>query len=57
MKDLGEVKTYLGINIKYDYKNGEMTIDQRDYIELLAKKYGIENAKLYHTPMKQNLSL
>ena len=23
----------------------------------MAKKYGIENAKLYHTPMEQNLSL
>ena len=57
MKDLGEVKTYLGITIKYDYKNGEMTLDQKDYIESLANKYGIENAKLHYTPMEQNLSL
>lgn len=39
MKDLGEVKTYLGINIDYDYKEGEITLDQNDYIESLAKQY------------------
>jgi len=57
MKDLGEVRTYLGINIKYDYKNNEMKLDQSEYIESLAEKYNIVNSKLYCTPMEQNLSL
>jgi len=57
MKDLGEVRTYLGINIKYDYKNNEMKLDQSEYIEFLAEKYNIVNSKLYCTPMEQNLSL
>ena len=34
-----------------------MTLDQKDYIESLAKKYNITEWKLYCTPMKQNLSL
>jgi len=50
MKDLGEVNTYLGINIKYDYTKCEMTLDQSDYIESLAKKYNIVEAQLSHTP-------
>lgn len=37
MKDLGEVKTYLGINIVYDYKEHKMTLDQSEYIESLAR--------------------
>jgi len=57
MKDMGKVKTYLGTEIDYDCKNNKMTLDQSKYIESLAKKYNIENAKLYKTPMEQNLSL
>ncbi|XP_043604785.1 secreted RxLR effector protein 161-like [Bombus pyrosoma] len=57
MKDLGEVKTYLEINIEYDHKKCEMKLDQSSYIESLAKQYNIENSKLYSTPMEQNLSL
>ena len=53
MKDLGEVKTYLGININYDYKNGKMTMDQSNYIESLARQYNIENSKLFNTPMEK----
>lgn len=57
MKDLGEVKTYLGINIEHDRKNHEMTLDQSEYIESLGRKYNVENAKMYATPMEQNLQL
>lgn len=46
MKDMGEVKTYLGMNIEYDYENHVMTLDQKNYIESLARKYKIECAKL-----------
>lgn len=55
IKDLGKVQTYLGIDIKYDEKNNTMTLSQSKYIESLARKYEIENAKLYTTPMEQNL--
>ena len=57
MKDLGKISMYLGINIEYDEKNNEMYLDQRKYIESLTRKYQIEEAKLYKTPMEQNLKL
>jgi len=57
MKELGKISTYLGINIEYDEKNHEMSLDQEKYIESLARKYQIEDAKLYETPMEQNLKL
>ena len=57
MKDLGEIKIYLGINIDYNCKKGIMKLDQSAYIESLAQKYNITDARLYCTPMEQNLSL
>lgn len=57
MKDLGEIKTYLGISINYDCEIGKMTMDQEDYIVSLGKKYDVINSKLYITPREQNLKL
>jgi len=56
MKDLGAVRTYLGINIKHDRNKNEITLDQGEYIELSARKYDIIDSKSYHT-MEQNLKL
>ena len=38
MRDLGEVKTYLGIYIEYDHKKCEMKLDKSCYIESLTKR-------------------
>lgn len=57
MKDLGVIKTYLGIHVDYDYKEGILTLDQTNYIDSIAIKYNLENSKLYETPMEQNLKL
>jgi len=57
MKNLGEIRTYLGINIKHDRNKNEITLDQREYIESLARKYDIIDSKGHHTPMEQNLKL
>ncbi|XP_050493807.1 multidrug resistance protein homolog 49-like, partial [Bombus huntii] len=57
MKDLGEVKEYLGINIEYDYLKNEMGLSQKKYIESLANKYKLHNSKLYCTPMETNLKI
>lgn len=57
MKDLGKVKNYLGIDIDYDYVKNIMTLSQENYIESLARKYQIENSKLYSTLMEVNLKL
>ena len=57
MKDLGEVKNYLGISINYDSDKNLMTMSQERYIESLAARYEIEDSKLYNTPMEVNLQL
>jgi len=57
MKDLGEVRTYLGINIKHDRNKNEIILDQKEYIESLARKYDIIDSKGHHTAMEQNLKL
>jgi len=57
MKDFGEIRTYLDINIKHDRNKNEIILDQREYIESLARKYDIIDSKDHHTPMEQNLKL
>ena len=57
MKDMGKVKTYLGINIEYDCEKNVMTLSHQNYIESLAEKYKIKNLKLYKTPMEVNLKI
>ena len=57
MKGIGKVSTYLGINIEYNEMKNEMSLDKEKYIESLAKRYRIDQAKLYKTPMEQNLKL
>jgi len=57
MKDLGQVRSYIGIDIEYnDYRN-KMTLSQEKYIESLAEKYNLECAKLYDTLMETNPKL
>ena len=57
MKDLDEVKEYLGINIDYDYFKNEIRLSQKKYIESLANKCKLQNSKLYCTPMETNLKI
>lgn len=57
IKDLGIIKTYLGIDIDYNYEKGELSLDQSKYIDSLEKRYNLQNSKLYSTPMEQNLKL
>lgn len=57
MKDLGKVKTYIGIDIEHNTEKNIMTLSQTKYIESLGRKYNLENTKLYNTPMEVNLQL
>ncbi|OAD62849.1 Copia protein [Eufriesea mexicana] len=43
MRDLGEVKTYVGINIDYDFKEGAMRLDLKYYVGTSVKRYKIED--------------
>ena len=57
MKDLGEVKEYLGINVEYDYRNFDMKLSQTKYMESLTNKYQLQDSRLYSTPMETNLKI
>ncbi len=49
MKDLGNVKSYLGMDTVFDLKNKVTTLSQENYIKSLARKYNIINANLFDT--------
>ena len=57
MEDLGKLSQYIGIDIEYSDDSTKMTLNQTKYIESLAVKYNLENAKLYNTPIESNLKL
>lgn len=57
MKELGEIKEYLGISIDNNYRENVVTMNQTKYIESLARKYQIESGRLYSTPMETNLKI
>lgn len=57
MKELGEIKEYLGISIENNYRENVVTMNQTKYIESLARKYQIESGRLYSTPMETNLKI
>lgn len=51
MKDLGKIKVCRRITVNYDVCKHIMTLDQSKYVDSLARKYNVENSKLYNTPM------
>lgn len=57
MKDMGRIKTYIGIDVNYDSERNLMTLCQKRYIETLARRYRIENSKPFNTPMETGLQL
>src|SRR5579871_329988 len=57
MRDLGEISSYLGIEIKRDRKNRTVSLSQSKYIEDILKKYRMENCRPISTPMDMNKKL
>jgi len=55
MKDLGEVRTYLGIIIKHDRNKNKITLDQKEYIESLVRKYDIIDSKVHPDRTKSKI--
>ena len=50
IKDLGECAWLLGIAVKQDRSDGTVTLNQQNFIEDLAAKYGMTNAAAVYTP-------
>ena len=58
MKNIGIVNSYVGMEINYDYSDeNTITLSQTGYIETLAKRYTLETAKPYETPIETKLKL
>lgn len=57
MSDMGEVKQYLGIRILSSDDHKTLTLDQENYIDMIAKRFGIIQTKSYATPMEENLQI
>jgi hypothetical protein len=57
MKDLGEAKVMLGVNIKRNRATKTITIDQEHYIKDLLQEHGLNNARAVATPAEGYISL
>ncbi|XP_024081556.1 uncharacterized protein LOC106664782 [Cimex lectularius] len=57
MKNLGEVKDCLGMNITRDRKLGKLWINQTTYIKKIIEKFGMSEANPVLTPMEPGIIL
>jgi len=57
MKDLGEVKTYLGMQLERDRARRSLSLSQQKYVEELLEKFGVQDASPAKTPLQVNHGL
>uniref|UniRef100_H3GB69 Reverse transcriptase Ty1/copia-type domain-containing protein n=1 Tax=Phytophthora ramorum TaxID=164328 RepID=H3GB69_PHYRM len=57
IKELGELKYCLGIEIHRNRDDKTIVMNQRAYIQRLAEKFGVEKCKAVHTPADSNSKL
>jgi Reverse transcriptase (RNA-dependent DNA polymerase) len=57
MKDLGEAKMCLGLEISRNRKDGVLTLSQAKYISSVLSRYGMDGAYGAHTPMEAGVDL
>lgn len=57
MNDLGDVSTFMGMNIKYNRTDGILLIDQNDYILRILDRFGMNECNAAQTPMMANCKL
>lgn len=55
MRDLQEVKHFLGMDIKRDFHNQTIEISQVGYTEKILKKFGMHECKPVGTPLEVNI--
>src|SRR6266581_7699802 len=51
MTDMGEIQSYLGVNITRDHANHTMEINQTDYIQQVVERFGMRDANPVYTPL------
>lgn len=57
MKDMGEVKNFMGLSIKINRDTGELTIDQSKYTASILEKFGMDQCHPRSIPMDSVLNL
>ncbi|KAL4029866.1 hypothetical protein IC575_008094 [Cucumis melo] len=57
MKDLGELKRILGMDVKRDKEKGLLTISQESYVIKLLEKYNMSDSKAVSTPLASHFRL
>lgn len=57
IKNLGQVKQYLGMRIQISKDLNVITVDQEHYIEQLLKKFDMSNCNPADTPIECQLNL
>jgi hypothetical protein len=51
MTDLGEIQSYLGVNITRDCANCTMEIDQKEYVQTIVERFSMRDANPVYTPL------
>lgn len=57
IKDLGEVKLCLGMNVNFNKDKGFVTLSQENYIDQLLSKFNLTDCKTVDTPMEIKLNV
>ncbi|GJW84275.1 retrovirus-related pol polyprotein from transposon TNT 1-94 [Tanacetum coccineum] len=57
MKDLGEARKILGMEIIRDRKHGKLFLSQKSYIEKIISRFDMSSAKSVNTPSSANFRL
>ena len=57
MKDLGAAKKILGMDIHRDRKAGKLRVSQKNYIEKVLQRFGMDKAKTVSTPLAPHFKL
>jgi hypothetical protein len=57
IKDLGEARKCLGIQIIKDKDSGDIRLSQETYVKKVLAKYGMQDCKPVSTPVETNVHL
>lgn len=57
MRDLQEVRSFLGVNIQRDRERGVMVFEQKAYVKSILERFGMTNCKPSVIPMETHLKL
>ena len=57
MKDLGELKYFLGMEIKQNLAAGEVSLRQSKFAQTILTKFGMQDSKPVKTPQDPGLKL